>query len=187
LQAIDGIKAMGIEPFLLTGDHRESAQEVAKRVGINRLKAGLKPQEKVEEIKGEQLNGKKVGMVGDGINDAPALMTADVSFAMSTGTDVALESSQVTLMKGDIGKAAEAVALSRQVMKTIKQNLFWAFSYNIVAIPMAALGHLSPMMAAGFMAFSSLLVVFNSLRLRGYQPRWQYAPGALTLKGGRDG
>ena len=99
-------------------------------------------------------------------------MTADVSFAMGTGTDVALESSQVTLMRGDIKKVAEAVALSRQVMRTIRQNLFWAFSYNIVAIPMAALGHLSPMMAAGFMAFSSLLVVFNSLRLRGYEPRY---------------
>ncbi len=187
LQAIDCIKAMNIEPSLLTGDHYESAEEVAKKVGIKRFKAGLKPQEKVEEIKEEQKRGKKVGMVGDGINDAPALMTADVSFAMSTGTDVALEASQITLMKGDIKKAAEAIALSRQVMKTIKQNLFWAFSYNIVAIPMAALGHLSPMMAAGFMAFSSLLVVFNSLRLRGYEPGrvldgrgvLQYAPTTL--------
>ncbi|MDI6761088.1 MAG: heavy metal translocating P-type ATPase [Candidatus Brocadiaceae bacterium] len=187
LQAIDRIKAMGIEPSLLTGDHYESAQEVARQVGIERFKAELKPAEKVEEIKGEQLRGRKVGMVGDGINDAPALMTADVSFAMGTGTDVALESSQVTLMKGDIKKVAEAVALSRQVMRTIRQNLFWAFSYNIVAIPMAALGHLSPMMAAGFMAFSSLLVVFNSLRLRGYEPRYvldgrgvlEHAPTAL--------
>ncbi|HHT9139845.1 MAG TPA: heavy metal translocating P-type ATPase, partial [Candidatus Tripitaka californicus] len=170
LQAIDRIKAMGIEPSLLTGDHYEIAQEVARQVGIERFKAELKPAEKVEEIKGEQLRGRKVGMVGDGINDAPALMTADVGFAMGTGTDVALESSQITLMKGDIRKAAEAVALSRQVMRTIRQNLFWAFSYNIVAIPMAALGHLSPMMAAGFMAFSSLLVVFNSLRLKGYEP-----------------
>ena len=187
LQAIDRIKAMGIEPSLLTGDHYESAQEVARQVGIERFKAELKPGEKVEEIKGEQMRGRKVGMVGDGINDAPALMTADVSFAMGTGTDVALESSQVTIMRGDIKKVAEAVALSRQVMRTIRQNLFWAFSYNIVAIPMAALGHLSPMMAAGFMAFSSLLVVFNSLRLRGYEPRYildgrgvlQHAPTAL--------
>lgn len=187
LQAIDRIKAMGIEPSLLTGDHYESAQEVARQVGIERFKAELKPVEKVEEIKGEQLRGRKVGMVGDGINDAPALMTADVGFAMGTGTDVALESSQVTLMRGDIKKVAEAVALSRQVMRTIRQNLFWAFSYNIVAIPMAALGHLSPMMAAGFMAFSSLLVVFNSLRLRGYEPGYildgrgvlQHAPADL--------
>ncbi|MBI5125897.1 MAG: copper-translocating P-type ATPase, partial [Planctomycetes bacterium] len=187
LQAIDRIKAMGIEPSLLTGDHYESAQEVARQVGIERFKAELKPGEKVEEIKGEQLKGRKVGMVGDGINDAPALMTADVSFAMGTGTDVALESSQVTLMRGDIKKVAEAVALSRQVMRTIRQNLFWAFSYNIVAIPMAALGHLSPMMAAGFMAFSSLLVVFNSLRLKGYEPGYildgrgvlEHAPTAL--------
>jgi Cu+-exporting ATPase len=170
IQAVDSIKAMGIEPVLLTGDHYESAKEVAEKAGIRRFKASLKPQEKVEELKEEQKKGRKVGMVGDGINDAPALMTADVSFAMGTGTDVALEAAQVTLMKGDIKKVAEAVALSRQVMKTIKQNLFWAFSYNIIAIPMAALGHLSPMMAAGFMAFSSLLVVFNSLRLRGFEP-----------------
>ncbi len=184
LQAIDRIKAMGIVPSLLTGDHRESAQEVARRVGIRRFKAGLKPQEKVEEIRMEQAWGKKVGMVGDGINDAPALMTADVSFAMSTGTDVALESSQITLMKGDINKAAEAVALSRHVMRIIKQNLFWAFSYNIVAIPMAAHGHLSPMMAAGFMAFSSLLVVFNSLRLNRYEPGRAFSRSGTVPFGG---
>lgn len=182
IQAIDGIKTMGIEPILLTGDHYESAKEVAQKAGIKEFKAGLKPQEKVEEIKKEQKKGKKVGMVGDGINDAPALMTADVSFAMGTGTDVALEASQITLMKGDIKKVTEALVLSRQTMKTIKQNLFWAFSYNIVAIPMAALGHLSPMMAAGFMAFSSVLVVFNSLRLRNYQPTFETAHHVYTSR-----
>ncbi|MCB7129751.1 MAG: HAD-IC family P-type ATPase, partial [Candidatus Brocadiales bacterium] len=178
--AIAAIKSFGIEPVMLTGDNEATAREIAKQVGIQRFKAGLKPEEKVAELSREKDKGKKVGMVGDGINDAPALAAADVSFAIGTGADVAIETSQVTLVKGDIKKAAEAVALSRQTMRIIKQNLFWAFSYNIVAIPLAATGFLNPMIAAGLMAFSSVLVVFNSLRLRGYQPSFGTTPGAST-------
>ncbi len=169
--AIEEIKALSIEPVMLTGDHEDTAREIARQVGIQRFKAGLKPADKVAELHREKDEGKKVGMVGDGINDAPVLAAADVSFAIGTGTDVAIETSQITLVKGDIKKAAEAVALSRQTMKIIKQNLFWAFSYNIVAIPVAALGLLNPIIAAACMAFSSILVVLNSLRLRRYKPR----------------
>ncbi|MFQ5862286.1 MAG: heavy metal translocating P-type ATPase [Candidatus Brocadiales bacterium] len=168
--AIEEIKALGIEPIMLTGDNVDTARDIAKQVGIQRFKADMRPEEKVAELRQEKDRGKKVGMVGDGINDAPVLAAADVSFAIGTGTDVAIETSQITLVKGDVKKAAEAVALSRQTMKIIKQNLFWAFSYNIVAIPVAALGLLNPMIAAGSMAFSSVLVVFNSLRLRRYKP-----------------
>ncbi|MEE9200258.1 MAG: heavy metal translocating P-type ATPase [Candidatus Brocadiales bacterium] len=177
--AIEAIKGFGIEPVMLTGDHEDTAREIADQVGIKRFKAELKPEEKVAELQREKADGKKVGMVGDGINDAPVLAAADVSFAIGTGTDVAIETSQVTLVKGDIKKAAEAVALSRQTMKIIKQNLFWAFSYNIVAIPLAAMGMLNPMIAAGCMAFSSVLVVFNSLRLRRYKPTSRQPSGHL--------
>lgn len=183
--AIAGIKSLSIEAMMLTGDHEDTAREIAGQVGIERYRADMKPADKVDELQQEKAKGKKVGMVGDGINDAPVLAAADVSFAIGTGTDVAIETSQFTLVKGDLKKAAEAVALSRQAMKIIKQNLFWAFSYNIVAIPLASLGLLSPMIAAGCMAFSSVLVVFNSLRLRGYQPTFEktsHVPSGRSLK-----
>lgn len=183
--AVEGIKALGIEPIMLTGDHEDTAREIADQVGIRRFKAGLRPEEKVDELRLEKARGKRVGMVGDGINDAPVLAAADVSFAIGTGTDIAIEASQITLVKGDIKKAAEAVSLSRQTMKIIKQNLFWAFSYNIVAIPVAALGLLNPVIAAGCMAFSSILVVFNSLRLRRFKPTFKKvrrAPAKRSMK-----
>ncbi|MFQ5956823.1 MAG: heavy metal translocating P-type ATPase, partial [Candidatus Brocadiales bacterium] len=183
--AVEEIKALEIEPIMLTGDHEDTAREIANQVGIQRFKADMRPAEKVAELRREKDKRKKVGMVGDGINDAPVLAAADVSFAIGTGTDIAIETSQVTLVKGDVKKAAEAVALSRQTMRIIKQNLFWAFSYNIVAIPIAALGLLNPMIAAGSMAFSSVLVVFNSLRLKGYLPAFEKvrrAPAKRPLK-----
>lgn len=179
-KAIEEIKALGIDPIMLTGDHEGTARAVANKVGIQRFKAEMRPADKVAELQKEKDKGKRVGMVGDGINDAPVLAAADVSFAIGTGTDIAIETSQITLVKGDIKKAAEAVALSRRTMKIIKQNLFWAFSYNIVAIPLAAMGLLNPMIAAGCMAFSSVLVVFNSLRLKGYQPAFETASHAPT-------
>lgn len=169
-QAVEEIRSLEIEPVMLTGDHEETAEAIARDVGIKRFMAQLNPEEKVAQLRYERGRGKRVGMVGDGINDAPALAAADVSFAIGTGTDIAMEASQITLVKGDIKKVAEAIALSRRTMSIIKQNLFWAFSYNIVAIPLAALSLLSPMIAAGFMAFSSILVVSNSLRLKRYYP-----------------
>lgn len=181
-QAVEEIKAMGIEPIMLTGDHKETAEAIAREVGIDCCKAQLTPAEKVTHLREAQGLKKKTGMVGDGINDAPALAAADVSFAIGTGTDIAMEASQITLIKGDIKKVAEAVALSRQTMKVIKQNLFWAFSYNILAIPIAAMGLLNPMIAAGLMSFSSLLVVSNSLRLKGYHPE-HYLMAKTGIKG----
>ncbi|OHB92534.1 MAG: copper-translocating P-type ATPase [Planctomycetes bacterium RIFCSPHIGHO2_12_FULL_51_37] len=181
-KAIEEIKALGIEPLMLTGDNEDTAREIAAKVGIQRFKAYMRPADKVAELRQEKDKGKRVGMVGDGINDAPVLAAADVSFAIGTGTDIAIETSQITLVKGDIKKAAEAVALSRRTMKIIKQNLFWAFSYNIVAIPLAAMGLMNPMIAAGCMAFSSVLVVFNSLRLKGYQPAFETADNASTRR-----
>ncbi len=166
--AIDHIKEMGIEVVMLTGDNTVSAHTVGKEMGIPSVRANLKPADKTDEIKRIQQEGKVVGMIGDGINDAPALATADVSFAIGTATEIAMETANITLVKGDISRSWEALKLSKQIMKTIKQNLFWAFGYNILAIPLAASGLLNPMIAAGAMAFSSVSVVTNSLRLRNF-------------------
>lgn len=167
--AITQIKDMGIELVMLTGDNALSAHAVGKKVGISRVRANLKPADKSDEIKKIQQSGKIVGMIGDGINDAPALATADVSFAIGTATEIAMETANITLVKGDISRSFDALKLSKQIMKTIKQNLFWAFGYNVLAIPLAASGFLNPMIAAGAMAFSSVSVVANSLRLRSYK------------------
>ena len=164
--AIQRIKDMGVEIVMLTGDNEIVAEAIGKKMNIDTVHANLKPSDKCNEIKRLQQNGKVVGMIGDGINDAPALATADVSFAIGTATEIAMEAANITLVKGDITKAWEALRLSRQTMKIIKQNLFWAFGYNVIAIPFAALGYLNPMIAAGAMAFSSVSVVTNSLRLR---------------------
>ncbi len=167
--AIQKINDMGVEVVMLTGDNEVVAETVGKEMNIMTVKSNLKPADKCGEIKKIQQSGKIVGMIGDGINDAPALATADVSFAIGTATEIAMEAANITLVKGDILRACEALKLSRQTMNIIRQNLFWAFGYNVLALPVAALGFLNPMIAAGAMAFSSVSVVTNSLRLRKFK------------------
>lgn len=170
-RAIDELKAMGITPVLLTGDNAEVAARVASEVGIaaGDVIAGVKPTEKADVVKRLQAEGKKVAMVGDGVNDSAALATADIGMAMGTGTDAAIEASDLTLVRGDLTTVPTALRLSRKTLGTIKANLFWAFAYNTAAIPLAALGLLNPMIAGAAMAMSSVFVVLNSLRLRTFR------------------
>lgn len=165
-EAIARLKAQGIRTVMMTGDNEKVGQAVAKYVGVDEVHANLKPEEKVDIIKSLQQSGRFVAMVGDGINDAPALATADIGIAIGTGTDIAIESGDLVLIKGDIAKAVAAMQLSKATMRNIKQNLFWAFAYNVIGIPIAALGLLNPMFSAVAMAISSLSVVLNALRLR---------------------
>ena len=169
--AIARLKAAGIRPVMLTGDREQAAAAIAAQAGIHDWRAGVRPQDKAAAVAALKADSKTVGMVGDGINDAPALASADLGFAMSSGTDIARSAADITLMHNDLNAVIDAIALSRMVMRRIRQNLFFAFFYNILALPLAALGYLNPVIAGAAMALSSVSVVLNALRLKTWQPK----------------
>jgi Cu+-exporting ATPase len=169
-EAVRLLRAEGLRPIVLTGDNAATARAVAAEVGIDEAIAEVLPSEKAAVVRRLQGEGRAVAVVGDGINDAPALAQADIGIAVGTGTDVAMEASDLTLVSGDLRGAADAIRLSRRTLRTIEGNLFWAFAYNVAALPLAAAGYLSPIVAGAAMALSSLFVVGNSLRLRRFRP-----------------
>jgi Cu+-exporting ATPase len=165
-QAVAALRALGLHPVLVTGDSAATARAVAAEVGIDDVMAELSPAAKAEAVARLQTEGRVVAMAGDGVNDAPALARADLGLALGTGTDVAIEASDLTLVSGDLRAAADAIRLSRATLRTIRQNLGWAFGYNVAALPLAAAGLLTPLIAGAAMALSSVSVVANALRLR---------------------
>jgi heavy metal translocating P-type ATPase len=169
-RAVESLNRQGMKTVMITGDNRATAESVADELGIEDVFSEVLPEDKIAKVRELQAGGRNVAMIGDGINDAPALAQADLGVAIGSGTDVAIEAADLTLMSGDPLLAAAAIDLSRRTLKTIKQNLFWAFGYNTAAIPLAALGFLNPMIASAAMAFSSVSVVLNALRLRRFSP-----------------
>jgi Cu+-exporting ATPase len=168
-EAIAALRELGLRPVLLTGDNATTAKAVAAEVGIDEVIAEVLPAEKAAVVARLQAEGHVVAMAGDGVNDAPALAQADLGLSLGTGTDVAIEASDLTLVSGDLRAAADAIRLSRATLRTIKENLAWAFGYNLAAIPLAAIGLLNPVIAGAAMAFSSVSVVLNALRLRRFK------------------
>jgi Cu+-exporting ATPase len=168
--AIARLRQLGVEVVMLTGDNAHTAAAIAAQAGVARFEAGVLPGDKAAHVAALKAAGKVVGMAGDGINDAPALAAADVSFAMGAGADVAMQAADVTLMRNDLNGVADAISLSRATLAKIRQNLFWAFIYNVVGIPAAALGYLNPVIAGAAMAMSSVSVVSNSLLLKRWRP-----------------